>query len=321
MNRWIAYILVVCAFALPALGIFLKGKPGIQGILYGAQEVWAPPISQVKHSTIQYGVYDPAFASGKENTFRDAKGIGIEHIFVSWLYIDPAYIEKIHQYAKDRNRWLMVTVEPSSDARSSSPEEYLDQIRTGGYDQEIEKTCKSLGHLNAPLFIRWGHEMETNQKRYPWSGQLPEKYISAYQHFVRSCRKWVVEAYYVWSPAGDPRMVHYWPTEAYVDYVGLSVYSIPTLNDPSYGHQPSFSDVFNPKYERAALYGRPVMIAELGVSGEPAYQESWMRELFRNADQYPLLKTAVYFNAKDHPGVWENLNYIPDWRISGKTFE
>lgn len=75
MNRWVAYVLVICALALPALGIFLKGKPGIQGILYGAQEVWAPPISQVKHSTIQYGVYDPAFASGKGNTFRDARGI------------------------------------------------------------------------------------------------------------------------------------------------------------------------------------------------------------------------------------------------------
>jgi beta-mannanase len=63
------------------------------------------------------------------------------------------------------------------------------------------------------------------------------------------------------------------------------------------------------------------MLAELGVAGEPAYQEAWMWGLFRNVGKFPLLKTAIYFNAKDSPGVWPEEYGVPDWRISGRIFE
>jgi beta-mannanase len=321
MNKWVASFFLAVVAALVVLALTLKGAMGLKALIYGSDEVFSRPISEIKHSKLNYGVYDPRFEPDENRQFANAKRIAIEHIFISWLDFDPLYLSRMHQYASERNRWLLVTVEPYAKVKATPPERHLDQIISGSYDSVISSVCDSLGKLKTPLFIRWGHEMERYQERYPWSGQSPGKFISAYQHFVKSCRKSVEEAYYVWSPLGDGRLVHYWPNDDFVDYVGLSVYSLFDRNPTIDSRSPSFMEVFEPKYKLASLYERPIMIAELGVAGDPAYQEWWLRGLFRNTEKFPLLKTVVYFNSKDNPGVWGNLGYTPDWRISGGVFE
>ena len=321
MNKWLTYVLVGLAFGLPVLGILNYGDRGLQALLWNAEEVFAAPISRIKHASINYGVYDPVFDAGAGRAFKDAKGVAIEHIFVSWIDPDGSSIAEMQRYSRERNRWLMVTLEPFSDGRTVTSGGFLNQVIAGAYDGNIDAVCRSLGNTNSPVLIRWGHEMETRAERYPWSGQPPEDYIAAYRHFVRSCRKWIREGYYMWSPRGDVGLAEYYPGKRYVDYVGLSIYGLPVRDIQIAGRPRSFLEEFAPRYERVIAFNLPVMIAELGVAGDPAYQELWMRGLFRNAGKFPLLKTAVYFNAKDSPGAWPEEYGVPDWRISAEIFE
>lgn len=324
MKNWLAIVLVGLAFAVPALGIIYQGERGMKALLWDVQEVFAPSLSSVKHASINYGVYDPLFEPASKRAFEDATQVRIEHIFVSWLYpevtSDGASIGEMFSYARERDRWLMVTVEPHSDGRTLVEGGFLEQVAAGAYDDRIEVTCRGLGDLQVPLFVRWGHEMEIQQERYPWSGQAPEEYIAAYRHFVRSCRQWIEEGYYVWSPLGRENLADYWPGRLYADYVGFSTYGLLSLDLEVAGRPRSFVEIFAVQYARAVAFNRPVMIAELGVEGEPSYQQWWMRGLFRNAHRFPLLKTAVYFNAQDVV-EWAEGWGLPDWRIAGDIFE
>jgi cellulose synthase (UDP-forming) len=252
--------------------------------------------------------------------FSQAKGVAIEHIFVSWLSPDSSLaIKSSFQYANERNRWLMITAEPfAAEGRTG---QLLDNVVEGEYDSIIASLCGNIGSLQSSMFVRWGHEMETGDPRYPWSGADGDKYVAAYRHFAERCRAAAPNVFLVWSPKGDPRLAKYYPGRAYVDLVGLSLFKLPAYDLDRFGKVMNFQDTFMPKYDRVVAFDRPVMIAEMGVSGPPNYQASWMAGLFRNARYFPLLRTAVYFNGKDSPGAWPEKYGVPDWTIDPNIFE
>jgi endoglucanase len=163
--------------------------------------------------------------------------------------------------------------------------------------------------------------METGDARYPWSGANGVSYIAAYRHFAARCREAAPKILLVWSPRGDPRLGEYYPGATYVDFVGLSLYQLPAYDLDHFGKILSFRDGFTPRYHRVVAFDKPVMIAEMGISGGPKYQASWMAGFFRDLRHFPLLRTAVYFNGKDSPGVWPDKYGIPDWTIDPSIFE
>ena len=63
------------------------------------------------------------------------------------------------------------------------------------------------------------------------------------------------------------------------------------------------------------------MITEMGVGGDAAHQKSWLAAALLTLHRFPLLRTAVFFNAKDNPGVWEPQYGIPDWRIDPQVVQ
>jgi cellulose synthase (UDP-forming) len=321
MRRWQTYTLAGLTLTLIVVGLGLKGGRGVEALIWKADELLAAPVASVKHTHINYGVYDPVFVADAEPAFADKERVAIEHIFVSWLGIDASAIASAFAYANARDRWLMITVEPFMDNRTPTHTSFLPAIARGDYDAEIVQVCQAIGNLGAPVFIRWGHEMEAASARYPWAGQDPDAFIAAYRHFVGSCKRVVGESFYVWSPRGDNGLEPYYPGRAYVDYVGVSLYAFPAFDLDVHGRVRSFVEAFEERYRRIEQFDRPAMIAELGVTGDPAYQEAWMRGLFRNAAKFPLLKTAVYFNAIDSPGAWPDKYGIPDWSISSEVFE
>jgi cellulose synthase (UDP-forming) len=171
------------------------------------------------------------------------------------------------------------------------------------------------------MLIRWGHEMETADLRYPWSGASGGSYIAAYRHFATMCRADAPKIYLVWSPKGGARLGQYYPGRAFVDLVGLSVYDLPAYDLDHFGKVMSFREAFLPKYGRVVAFDRSVIIAEMGVSGLASYQARWMADFFRSAQNFSLLRTAVYFNAKDTPGAWPKEYGTPDWTIDPNIFE
>jgi len=263
---------------------------------------------------INYGIYDP------DRVFASAQGFAFEHIYVQWDTYKTSILDG-SEYAKARGRWLLITVEPFAQSKiGAGAEQLFRDILAGSYDQNIDRICGDIQQTNRQTFVRWGHEMENLNGRYPWAQADYIGYVAAYRHFVDRCRDRAGNIYYVWSPVGNPGLHDYWPGRDYTDYVGLSVYGFPQWDVRYHGRPRSFEEIFFEKYELVKGFGKPVLIAELGVTGGREYQWEWMYGLFRSVQRFPLLKSVVYFNARDSELAWGRDYEVPDWRIDRRLF-
>ena len=313
---YVALSMSLCICVIAA--VLLRGRDAVAALGWGLQDIVQPVTAELKYGQkVNYGVYD----FDQRRPFSRAKGVAIEHIFVSWLASNlDSTIKSSFSYATERNRWLMVTIEPFPEKWQNSSN-LLEDTVNGAYDARISEACQSIGSLDSAVFVRWGHEMETGDGRYPWSGTNAESYVAAYRYFSARCRALAPKILLVWSPRGDANLAGYYPGSADVDFVGLSLYALPSFERNYFGRVMTFRDSFAPRYHRAVVFGKPIMIAEMGVSGDSKYQASWMQGFFRDLRHFPWLRTAVYFNAKDSPGAWPEQYGIPDWRIEASVFD
>ena len=146
-------------------------------------------------------------------------------------------------------------------------------------------------------------------------------YVAVCRHFVDRCRALLtLLVFYVWSPVGRQELFRYWPGPDYVDHIGVSIYGFPEYDLRNFGKARSFDEIFTETYQRVSLFDKPVIIAELGVTGSPRHQRYWMYQAMRNFHRYPRLQIAVYYNGKDSPLAWGKDYPVPDWRISRSVF-
>jgi len=297
-----------------AVGLYARLPSGVEALLWRpdteAPVAFAGPVKGL----LTIGVYDPEHVfAASDNSVR------LEHVFVSWSDPDAsARIEEAFDYAKSRNRQLMVTLEPWPQTGRSG-RSLLREVSAGGYDREIHEVCQSMGALNSPVLVRWAHEMETATGRYPWANNDAASYVGAYRHFVDQCRLVSKRLQFVWSPRGDPGLSAYFPGRAYVDEVGLSVFDCPECGVQPAGDVHSAASILREKYHRVVRYGLPVIVAELGIEGHGERQREQLLDLKEMAEMLPLVTTLVYFNAADNPGVWPTMHQ-PDWRIAPPLF-
>ena len=235
----------------------------------------------------------------------------MDHYFVSW----DGQLSTLHQnllQSSSRNHSALVTLEPFSRSGLSSSS-LLSDVVAGKYDSNIQESCTEFANFGRPLYVRWGHEMENLTGRYPWASADAQAFINAYRHFILRCRAFAPKALFVWSPAGNKELAAYWPGPAYVDAVGLSMYSYPAWDIGYYGYVRTFEQAFGERYGYVKAYGKPVMIAELGATGSGS--EDWLRKGIAVLPQYPLVTAALFFSAKD-PVTWGPNYPAPDWRLN-----
>lgn len=300
--------LFVAAMLAVSVGMSTRLADGINALLWRDGDMPAV-ISATAAAPILTGAYDP------EHLFaNDENPINIEHIFVALA--DPAtamQIQDSYQYAVRRNRQLMVTIEPWPRI-SGTGHTLLQDIYRGDYNKEIDTTCQSIRSLNAPVLVRWAHEMETVTGRYPWATTKPADYIDTYRYFVDRCRGAASQMQFVWSPRGDQTLAAFFPGKKYVDYVGISLFDCPACGVRPAGNRHSTADILKEKYRRVRHYNLPVIVAELGVSGSQENRRNELIELRNMMSTLPLLHAMIYFNAPDTPGAWP-WPHQPDWRI------
>ncbi|WP_321343326.1 glycosyl hydrolase [Breoghania sp.] len=263
---------------------------------------------------VTFGIYDPASA------FAGAGDIDIEHMYVFWQALDRRAFKARLSYAESRNRTIMVTVEPYTRAvnwRDGGDHLFRDIVK-GKFHREIKTICSELGAFKGDVLVRWGHEMEDANGRYPWARKDAKGYKSAYRHFVKDCRRYVPDASFVWSPKGEKNLADYYPGPETVDLIGLSLYGLEKMDVDYYGGRRDFVSTLREKYVRIARFQQPVIIAELGVSGSRKYRENWFQSLFdtvrTGTREFNLLRSIVYFNDKE-PYHWPLGLGSPDWRI------
>ena len=304
-------------FIFPLMGIVRHGREGLLGVSWGHER----PLWQICRQAdqlcdlvktpvpVNFGVYDP------EGAYRDENKIAIEHLYVRWNAYDRPAFRAVLADAAERGRWPLVTVEPWPDAGRNRDRLFSDTV-AGRYERPIANVCGDLAAFGRPVFVRWGHEMDYVTGRYPWAKEDAAGFVAAYRHFVETCRASGASlAFYVWSPVGTTQARRYWPGRAYADYVGLSVYGFPDWDLARQGLVRSFDEIFAEKYRGIADLDRPVMIAELGVTGTREHQARWMDEALRSAGRYPQLRSIVYFHAVDSREAWPAEFRVPDWRM------
>jgi endoglucanase len=267
---------------------------------------------------IALGVYDPGRAFSRDGD------VAIEHIFVYWQAMDMRDFRKRLAYAQSRNRTMMVTVEPYTKAANwrDGGEHLFSDIVNGKFRKEINRVCTELGKFDGSVIVRWGHEMEDPTGRYPWARHDNKGFKAAFRHFVTSCREMAPNASFVWSPKGEKNLADYYPGDAWVDYVGVSLWGLQAMDNDFFGGGRDFRATFAAKYKRVARFGKPVIIAELGVSGDGDYRKRWFADLYEtvaSSRAFERLRAVVYFNDKE-PHHWPMGYGSPDWRIASGWF-
>ena len=266
-------------------------------------------------SSVTLGVYDPS------GSFANAGGVGLEHVYIYWQQIDRRMLRSKMAYARARGRNMLITVEPytkASDWRSGGNRLFSD-ITKGGFDRQIADVCGEIAKAGKGTIVRWGHEMEQPQARYPWARNDAKGYKSAYRYFVEQCRTHAPMAQYMWSPKGERNLADFYPGDRWVDMVGLSIYGLQKWDHKFHKRDRSFAEVVAEKYNRVTRFGKPVVLAEFGVSGSEAYRQSWLEDSARQLSKFPRLRAIVYFNAKE-PSSWPAGLGSPDWRVVPASF-
>jgi cellulose synthase (UDP-forming) len=240
----------------------------------------------------------------------DALPLVLEHSYVPQS--EPRLLAASLAHAGDR-RIPLVTLEPLSLESEAVP--VLDRIVSGQADGELAKLARVVRD-SAPqtVLIRWAHEMDLNLL-YPWSSNDPALYRAAFRHVVEVFRaEGVSNARWVWSPAGQGNALAFYPGDDVVDYVGLTV-----LGDASwdaelgYASRQSMADILRPRYSAVQSTLKPIIIAELAVSGSAAEQAAWLDDGARALTEFPRVAAVVYFNDRNAPNNWRGTQ--PDWRL------
>jgi beta-mannanase len=272
------------------------------------------PYSNPPFRSVLLGVYDP------QNLFRHSARPRIEHVFVYWQALDKAMLSRKMQFAKSKARTLMVTVEPYTKAANwrDGGDRLFADILGGQFDTQIAAVCSAVAEFPGDYWIRWGHEMEDPTGRYPWARRDSGGYVAAYRYFVEACKKTAPRARFIWSPKGERRLAEYYPGDAYVDMIGVSVWGLETWDRAWYGGPRTFAEAFGEKYYRVEQFDKPVIIAELGVAGQEGYRHNWLADISEFSSSrglFPLLAAIVYFNDKE-PHHWPDGHGSPDWRVT-----
>jgi len=183
-------------------------------------------------------------------------------------------------------------------------------INNGSQDALIAKAAEALARYHRPVFLRWAWEMNGNW--YVWGGARngndPNGFIAAWRrlHNIFAAHG-AGNVAWVWGPnAGSvPQQAwndtaHYYPGDAYVDWVGVSGY-------------------FNNRQTPENLFGRivrgygdrkPIMIAETGALEKGGtVKADWIDQLAAWIAAHPSVGALVWFDTNNDKDTGK------DWRI------
>lgn len=263
--------------------------------------------SAIPPGTLPFGVYDP------DGSYAQDSDVSIEHIFMPWDGVDLKSLDTADAYARERNRSLLVTVEPWIWGAAEAPDVLRHNILAGHHDTKMRTVCSMIASLQSSVTLRWAQEMDNPNGHFPWAMWRPTDYIDAYTRMVDICRSVAPEVRFMWSPTGEEGMQAYYPGDNVVDVVGVSVFGAQDYQRQQFGTEYGFVEVLGPRYERALTFGKPIMVAELGYVGDLAYRTEWNDSVRQKHRAFPALTAVVYFNRQE-VFPWPHDFGLPDWR-------
>jgi hypothetical protein len=239
-------------------------------------------------------------------------------IFQGWTGWNKFPIDQAKN-AKSHGSSFLVTWEPWK-GQINDPTFSCASIASGRYDAYIRSYARAVRESNAKVLIRLAHEM--NGDWYPWgtaykngvarqNGNSPKQYVAMWRHVVHIFRQekvdnvswvWAPNIFYMNSVNTQSQQINdlkaLYPGDAYVDWIGLSVY-----NDGAAREWSTFSTLFDASYQvLTGLSHKPFMIAELGVTeqGAPEGQSKaqWIEHTFLREipSRYSRIRMVCFFS-------------------------
>lgn len=204
-------------------------------------------------------------------------------------------------FLESKGKKLIVAWEPRNPENVDENKDYLAEISGGNYDSYILEFAQVLNEYNAPVVIRFGHEM--NGDWYPWGGR-PNEYILAYRKVVDLIRSagynnisfmWCINAE---SSPSEPisSVGKYYPGDIYVDLIGIDGFNFGDTKD--WSDWRSFSDIFTPAYNYVTRsYNKPVIIAETASAESGGNKAVWVNNMFGTLNtKFTLISEIVWFS-------------------------
>jgi hypothetical protein len=184
------------------------------------------------------------------------------------------------------------------------------QINNGASDKLIALAATRFAAMKRPVMLRWGWEMNGNW--FAWDGthnsRKPSGYITAWQRMHRIfAAHGASNVAWVWGPNWNSgpnvawnHMDHYYPGDAYVDWVGVSGYDFG-------GESPStlFSGICDAYGSR-----KPIVLAETAAVGGTSAKTKWINKLHAFVDATPSVGAVVWFDTDIQRG--SPYNFRPD---------
>ena len=186
----------------------------------------------------------------------------------------------------------------------------LDAIVSGRYDAMIRQRADDVRAFGAPVFLRWGWEMNGNwssddgsHNNDPGTTDGPQKYVAAWRHIHDIfTAEGATNAVWVWSPnatdvpdAGWNHWTRYYPGDAYVDWIGIDGYNWGTSRP--WSSWTSLASLIEPIY--ADYAGRkPIMVAETASAEQGGSKAAWLDSIRKLLPKrFPDVAAFVYFEA------------------------
>jgi hypothetical protein len=184
----------------------------------------------------------------------------------------------------------------------------LDDILSGRFDAMIRQRASDVRALGAPVFLRWGWEMNGDWASHDGSHNNdsgttdgPQKYVAAWRRIHDLfAAEGTTNAVWVWSPnatdvpaASWNHWTRYYPGDAYVDWVGIDGYNWGTTQP--WSSWTSLASLLQPVY--ADYAGRkPIMVAETASAEQGGDKAAWL-DAARSAleSRFPAVAALVYF--------------------------
>ena len=221
----------------------------------------------------------------------------IETAFISW--VDPSapqQIVSVLDRARERRSLALITLEPFPDpARPGADRSLVSDVVRGNYNQRIRAVLQPLCRPDQPVLLRFAHEMD-NTGQYPWSVRRGDDYVRLYRAvWSQAQRPQCQRLHWVWSPAGNGASGSFYPGADAVDLIGVSVYSSPRWSHN--GQLRSFAEVYGGRRWLHLQFRKPLLVAEMGVSGTELQRRRWLIDAGHALRDYPELIGWVYFSA------------------------
>jgi hypothetical protein len=210
----------------------------------------------------------------------------------------------------------------------------LDAILRGDADLRLDRAARALAAIGATVLVEPAWEMNGDWS-YRWQGvanggdaSAPAKYASAWRHVVDRFRaagatnvRWVFNPNVGNAVAGRAAgpshwnwYGHYYPGDAYVDFVGAHGYEAPVafrtphhrFDDLFYGAD---GDSVLADMERR-FANKPIILGELAAEETPGRDKGeWVRRAYERMLADPRVVGAVWFNMRKEA----------DWRIDSSA--